>query len=165
MRVDDPDRQGFGGPYSQQVRLTATTDGSRSLIELTQFPRLVVGPISTQAGKDTITVEPVDVFGAFGPYGPSSAFSSGAIKGLAITLRFANSISFAGTCQAPFVFTTGSTASPGKHFHVTGSPVDAQGNVTLVGASRFSCNALYNPTDGKDVLLTITGTLSPSPVG
>lgn len=42
--------------------------------------------------------------------------------------------------------------------------MDTGGTVTLVGTSRFSCNALYNPTDGKDVQMTIYGAFSPSPV-
>lgn len=164
VRIYDPGNNGFGGPFNQDVTLGTTTDGSRTLIELTSFPTLKVGPISTSAGNDYITVEPVDVFGAFGPYGPSSAMHNGDIQGLPITLKFTNSLSIAGTCTAPFDFTTGTTTSPDKHFTAAGSPLIATGSVELVGSSKFSCNAFYNPTSGKDVVMTIGGMVSPSPI-
>ena len=165
VRIDDPQHQGFAGPYNQNVKLSAVTDGSRTLIELTSFPPLKVGPVSTQAGNDTITISAVGVFGAFGPYGPTSTLAQGNIRGLPLTVAFHNSISLAGTCTAPFTFTTGTSISPGGHFHATGTPMDTSGNVVLVGTSKFSCNALYNPTDGEDVQMTISGAFSPSPRG
>lgn len=165
VRIDDPQHQGFAGPYYQNIKLSAVTDGSRTLVELTSFPPLKVGPVSTQAGNDTITISAVGVFGAFGPYGPTSTLAQGNIRGLPLTLSFHNSISLAGTCTAPFTFTTGTSVSPGGRFHATGTPMDTNGNVVLVGTSKFSCNALYNPTDGKDVQMTISGDFSPSPRG
>lgn len=165
VRIDDPQHQGFAGPYYQSVKLSAVTDGSRTLIELTSFPPLTVGPVSTQAGNDTITITAVNVFGAFGPYGPTSTLTQGNIQGLPLTLRFHNSIGLAGNCTAPFTFTTGTSVSPDGHFRATGTPVDTSGNVVLVGTSKFSCRALYNPTDGKDVQMTISGAFSPSPLG
>ena len=164
VKIDDPQHQGFAGPYNDTVALTSVTDGSRTLIELTSFPALSVGPISTQAGDDTITITAVDIFGAFGPYGPTSTLTNGDITGLPLTLRFHNSLDIAGTCTAPFTFTTGTSVSPGGHFRVTGTPVSSGGDVVLVGTSKFSCNALFNPTDGMDVQMTINGVLSPSPV-
>lgn len=164
VRIDDPQHQGFGGPYNQGLKLTSVTDGSKTLIELTSFPGLKVGAVSTQAGTDTITITAVNVFGAFGPYGPTSALAGGNIKGLPLTLRFHNSIGFAGDCTAPFTFTTGISVSPSGHFRATGVPMDKGGTATLVGTSKFSCNALYNPTDGKDVQMTIYGTFAPSPL-
>jgi hypothetical protein len=81
------------------------------------------------------------------------------VMNIPVLLKFSESAN--GDSTLEITLTTGTEQSPQGKFKHTGKPLDAKGNITLVGAGSFVGGRIL---DGSDVLLVLPGTFSPAPV-
>lgn len=154
LRIADPDTK-IAGPFVRQITASLIFGGNRQTAGISVFPVITVGPFSTIAGSNTMTVKKKS--------GGSGGFdlASGGMR-IPLTLRFDHSLPnfLVGDSDLPLALTTGSETSPGGAFTLAGSPLSpATGAVTLVGASRFVGGWLAP----RDCSISIAGTISPSP--
>jgi hypothetical protein len=131
------------GPFTQSVQFGLFFDGFRTFISITGFPAITTAPFSTPFGSNTTTVTKIG--------GGSGSYASGNIV-MPITLRFDQSL------DLPF-FEEDSTLGLVLTTNSPGSPVNAGGNVSLVGSGTFQDGVLGGSTGN----LTIAGTISPVP--
>jgi hypothetical protein len=132
------------GPYTRPVTLTLVFDGHRTFVGITTFPAITSDPFDIRPfGRNVTTVTKTQ--------GGSGSFNAGAIL-LPLTLRFDQSIDLPLWDEDSDLTLTLSTAPPG-------SPVAADGSVTLTGSGTFSGGFL----GGSIGMVTLTGVIAPVP--
>jgi hypothetical protein len=132
------------GPFVQGVNISAYyPHWLHDRLDITNFPKIVVGPFSTPVGNNTTTVTMIDL--GSGPL----VRSTGEVE-ITVKLHFDHSIVVAG--DSDMVITL-STENAG------GSRLAANGAVTMVGSSKFDGGYL----GGNTCKLVIKGTLTPKP--
>jgi hypothetical protein len=128
------------GPFASPLQLGLRLDGLRTYIVVTSFPPITTAPIDTPLGQDITTITKGD--GGFGGY------TNGNIS-VEITLHFDHSLRLAGDSDLTVILRT---LPPG-------SPVAADGAVTLAGSGTFQHGFLGGATG----TLVIAGTITPVP--
>jgi hypothetical protein len=131
------------GPFTAAVQLGLLFDGNRTSVLITSFPPIATQPFSTPFGNNVTTVTKTG--GGLGSY------ANGSIV-MPLTLHFDQSL------DLPF-FEEDSDLSLGVSTNPPGSPVAANGGVTLAGSGVFQRGFLGGATG----TLSISGTISPAP--
>lgn len=137
---------GASGPFHDTIPIGAFFSGDRTSVKFT-FPQLSVGGatvtlIGSAVGTLDVTTVPV---------------ISG-VMNVPVTLKFSESLN--GDSFLEITLTTGTEQSPQGKFKDTGAPLDAVGNITLVGDGSFSGGNILH---GADASLVLTGVFSPAP--
>lgn len=130
------------GPYHMSAIIGLLFNGSRSYIAITTFPAIAV-EFDTVLGHNVTTITKIA--------GGGGSFAAGQVR-VPITLRFDHSIDlpfYEEDSDLPLVL---STDPPG-------SPMAADGNVTLAGTGVFSGGVL----SGQSGTLVIVGKVAPVP--
>ncbi len=130
------------GPFVADIKVGLKFTGSRVVV--TSFPPIQTRTFDTPAGPNKTTVTKVG--------GGDGSHTNGSIV-LPLTLKFDHSV------DLPFV-EEDSTLSLTLRTSEPGSPVEPDGDVTLVGSGTFSGGVL----GGSHGTLKIKGRISPSPV-
>ncbi|SRR6266568_3750223 len=138
--TDDADHR---GPFQQSINATFSFAATLDSFFISNFP--MIKPM----GNDTT----IDLTGQ-----QNASLDSSGDMAVDLTLHFDFHSIFAGNSDGVFHMTTG-TASLSGPFQPTGASIDAGGNVTLAGTTRFTSGFW----DGKHGQLVIAGQLSPWP--
>ncbi|SDO17534.1 hypothetical protein SAMN04487897_109104 [Paenibacillus sp. yr247] len=141
------------GPFTGSETLPVLFDASRTIMQVTNFPPFITPPFHTPVGNNVTTVKMIG--GGFASFDSSNGTMS-----LPIQLYLDQSINipfYTEDSTITFNLTTGSVTSPIGN--LSGSPLDAQGNIRLVGASTFVDGIL----DKSFGTLEIIGAISPHP--
>jgi hypothetical protein len=135
------------GPYHDTIPIGAIFSGDRKSVVF-NFPSLSVGGatvtlIGSAVGTLAVTTLPV---------------VSG-VMNIPVTLNFSESLN--GDSTLSIVLTTGAEQSPQGKFKDTGTPLDAVGNIKLVGDGGFEGGHILG---GSDASLVLEGAFSPAPI-
>jgi hypothetical protein len=146
--------QNAPGPYSNPLSFELWFNADRTNVQILTFPPLVTPPVNTPLGSNITTIKKIG--GGSGVFTPSSG-----AMGMPIKLLFDQSIDAwflpDQDSTIDFLLSTTSVTSPLGNFN--GSPLNAAGQITLVGESQFVGGFL----GGKCGVLVIRGTISPHP--
>jgi hypothetical protein len=141
------------GPFTGSEKLSVQFDDTRTIMWVMNFPAFKTPPFHTPIGNNVTTVTMLG--GGIASFNPNN----GAMN-LPIKLYLDQSIDipfFTEDSTITFNLTTGSVTSPIGN--LSGSPLDASGNIRLVGASKFVDGVL----DKSFGTVEITGAISPHP--
>jgi len=130
------------GPYQMPVVIGVILNGARTFISLTSFPDVATS-FDTPVGRNTTTVSRSS--------GGSGSYSGGEIN-IPVTLHFDQSIDLPFIDEDSDLPLVLSTSAPG-------SPVDAGGQVSLVGTGAFVGGFLA----GANGTISIDGRFTPAP--
>jgi hypothetical protein len=136
------------GPFIASITASVTFSSDRTSVTLSNLRDADGRPLSFPAGGISVSISlPQPAAGSFDPQTSTLTLSP--------TLVFGEGIG--GTDRITVPLTTGSeTSSLGT---LTGSPVDAAGNVTVVGAATFTGGFL----NGSSADFRVVGRISPAP--
>jgi hypothetical protein len=138
---------GASGPFHDTIPIGAFFSGDRTSV-LFSFPPLSVGGATVtllSGGVGTLDITTLPVVSA--------------VMNIPVTLKFSESLN--GDSFLEITLTTGTEQSPQGKFKDTGAPLDAIGNITLVGDGSFAGG---NILDGSDASLVLKGAFSPAPI-
>lgn len=141
------------GPFDVDLNIDLRFSRDRCHITITRFPSLKLKTKDLPViGRINVTVTKTG--GGSGSFHPVSGTMN-----IPITLHFHYDTALLGDDDATFSLTTGRSVSRTSAFDITGSPLNAGGNITLTGTTRFRNGYL----SGKDGSLLITATILPLP--
>lgn len=135
------------GPYHDKISIGALFSGDRTGVVFS-FPQLSVGGA-------TVTL----IAGGVGTVEVSTFPGVSGVMNVPVTLNFNQELN--GNSTLSITLTTGTEQSPHGNFKDKGTPLDAVGNIKLVGDGSFVGG---NILAGCDASLVIQGTFSPVPV-
>lgn len=135
------------GPFHDTISIGALFSGDRRTVVF-NFPQLSVGGA-------TVTL----LSGGIGTVDVTTSPVVSGVMNVPVTLKFSQELN--GDSTLLINLTTGTEESPQRKFTDSGTPLDAAGNIKLVGDGSFSGG---NILGGNDASLVIQGTFSPAPV-
>ena len=141
------------GPFKVDLDLDFRFSRNRCVVTVTRFPALNLKTDSIE-GIGKVAVVVTKTGGGTGTFHPVS----GTIT-IPVTLHFHYDTVLAGDDDATFHLTTGRSVSRRGTFDVTGSPLAADGSITLTGSTRF----LHGYLSGEEGSLVIKANISPRP--
>ncbi len=149
-----------GNKLSFPFSIKLSFNANRDAVSILDFPSLTSPPfpVSPLPGENRVTVSMTsNDIGTFDPAPPPSP-AAGAMA-IPVSLLFHHSYRLFRDSDLTMVFTTDKSRSPQGFFDEQGSPMEINGEITLVGAGAFTSGVL----NGSDASLELVGVVSPPP--
>jgi hypothetical protein len=135
------------GPFHDTIPIGALFSGDRTSVVF-NFPPLSIGGA-------TVTL----IAGGVGTLDVTTLPVVSGVMNIPVTLKFSQELN--GDSTLSITLTTRAEQSPQGKFKDTGTPLDAAGNIKLVGDGSFVGG---NILDGSDASLVLNGAFSPAPI-
>lgn len=142
------------GPFRGTITIGCRFSSDRTYVIITYFPAVVTDsfPLGGILGSDQVTITEIGL-------GSGSFDQATGAMAISLSLNFHHSSSFLSDSTLALIMDTGTHTSLSGALTANGSPMDAQGMITLAGVGIFSNGNL----GGSEASVFIAGQVSPHP--